>query len=85
MAATSTVPHVYDPGRATADNILALTAVTPQLGGRRPEVALVAIALSRAFMIHWDLLCWLLPLGWSASQIPGPYRGRVFILVGVPY
>jgi len=44
---------------------------------KRPELALVPVALSQTFMTHWDLLWWLLPMGLVGGLFRRHVLGRV--------
>lgn len=44
---------------------------------RRPDVAVVPVALSATFMVHWDLLWWLLPMGLVGGLFRRHVLGRV--------
>ncbi len=44
---------------------------------RRPQVAVVPLAVSRAFMMSWDLLWWLLPMGLVGGLFRRHVVGRV--------
>jgi GTP-binding protein EngB required for normal cell division len=46
---------------------------------RRPQVAVIPVAVSRTFMVSWDLLWWLLPMG----LVGGLFRRHV--LARVPW
>jgi GTP-binding protein EngB required for normal cell division len=57
---------------------------------KRPELALVPVAVSRAFMTQWDLLWWLLPM-WLVGglfrrhvlgRVPGEVEKNLFRLTG---
>src|SRR5207244_11258232 len=44
---------------------------------RRPQVAVVPIAVGRAFMVNWELLWWLLPMGLVGGLFRRHLLGRV--------
>jgi GTP-binding protein EngB required for normal cell division len=44
---------------------------------KRPELAVVPVALSPTFMTHWDLLWWLLPMGLVGGLFRRHVLGRV--------
>lgn len=61
-------------------NIQAATGVTVSpvsWEAKRPELAVVPVALSPTFMTHWDLLWWLLPMGLVGGLFRRHVLGRV--------
>jgi len=44
---------------------------------KRPEVAVVPVAVSRTFMTHWDLLWWLLPMWLVGGLFRRHVLGRI--------
>lgn len=44
---------------------------------RRPQVAVIPVAVSRAFMTHWDLLWWMLPMWLVGGLFRRHVLGRV--------
>jgi GTP-binding protein EngB required for normal cell division len=61
-------------------NIHAATGVTISPAAwevRRPELAVVPVAVGRTFMVHWDLLWWLLPMWLVGGLFRRHALGRV--------
>jgi GTP-binding protein EngB required for normal cell division len=61
-------------------NIVEATGVTVSSAAwqvKRPEVAVVPVAVSRAFMTNWDLLWWLLPMWLVGGLFRRHVLGRV--------
>ena len=44
---------------------------------KRPDLSVVPVAITQAFMTHWDLLWWLLPMGLVGGLFRRHVLGRV--------